>query len=1539
MKKFTFLFIALLLSAFSWQVVAQTAGETCDNPIVVSLPFTASGDTADYGNNYGSADRPALAEGAIGNPGSSYLSGDDVVFAYTPSTDGFIDVTVTDHGTWAGVFVFTGCAFDSTVGGATNSSATVDLEVIGLPVEANETYYIVISTWAAPQSTPFTLNIVETAFDCPELNANIGDPCDDGDSTTANDVINGDCECEGEATTPGGVCGNPLVITELPYTTTDNTENYGDYYGASDVPPLALGAVGSPSSSYLNGDEVVYSYTPDADEVINISVTDHGSWAGVFVFTGCPFESTVGGHTNSSASVELLVEELPVETGVTYYIVISTFAAPQSTDYTLNITKFEDCASASAGVPDEVALMICAGTEFTIGVTGATQPASGLERVWQSSPAGDNDWTDIAGAFAESLTVASGVLEDTDYRYVVTCNPSSATDESDVIQVTVNPNVTSCYCESSATTVEAITYVSFGDIVNTTDASSNEGYVDFTTQSTEVDPGETYEITLKGNTSGNYTNHFTVFIDWNQNGFLDDEGEIYEIGSIQNSSGTDDISVIGNIEVPADALSGDTRMRIVKNFNSSRTNPCGGFSFGQVVDYTLNVTGDSGDTFPSPYCDIADAGSVTVEEITKVVFDETTITNDDTETVLINKTDTVVNVMQGETYTISVEGNTHNTDLNDFDNNIVAFIDWNQNGILDDEGEIYEIGVLTGSDGNDGISVTMDITVPMDAVEGPTRIRITKTYGDEDSTAEINPCGIEMNAFGFMIVPGYGQALDFTLEIVEGSNEGVACSEENPNDSTFENGFNCSSAASFKTANDLTVAADEDFTLTNITASIFANGGISNVDVIYYDDNGGLPGAIIGSEISATIDNQSVIGDNFGFDVNEIEISVDPFIFSGRPGISTKYWIQLSVTDGGSTASVFWVVTSSSMQGSPAAQYGEDEVWGFDEDNMNMDGVYIWDGICSPRDPGEDCSGTPDAGIASVTPETGGPSSTYIVSNANHTAGNGLTYQWQSNTDGAGWVDEGDMEVYYSAFTATAPDEIEIEVEWRLEVTCTLSEETSYSDIATFTTALDYCSATSSTVEPITRVIFAGIDNVSSPTSTAAYEDFTAIMGQVDAGETYSFAAEGNTGGGWTNHFTVWVDWNQNGEFEPSEMYEIGSINGSTGTDGQQAVNDIEVPSDAATGDTRMRVRKNFSTPYTDPCGSNSYGQTEDYTITVGELDDCSGIPDAGVAMVDPEEGVTNSTYTVSATGYSTGNGITYQWQSNTDEAGWINEEDAQDTYYSYMATAPADSNIMVEWRLEVTCTLSEETSYSETATFTTTEASSYCIPLATICSDGDLITNVTFQEINNTTDCSADGYGDYTSIPAAIVGPGNTYPISVTVGGGFTSESVSVWIDFNENGIFDEDEFFFIGSGSAEVITGDISIPADATNGDYRMRVRVAAAIEDLATWDMSCGDVDQPYGETEDYTVTVDEGLSTGDYAISDFKYYPNPMTDVLHITANEDIKSVSVFNVLGQEVLSNKHFTNGEVDATSLSTGTYLFRVTFDNGHIENFKVLKK
>ncbi|QNK78578.1 T9SS type A sorting domain-containing protein [Winogradskyella sp. PAMC22761] len=181
----------------------------------------------------------------------------------------------------------------------------------------------------------------------------------------------------------------------------------------------------------------------------------------------------------------------------------------------------------------------------------------------------------------------------------------------------------------------------------------------------------------------------------------------------------------------------------------------------------LLAIGAQAQTFPAPYCEIANGSEVTIEEITSVSFADASIVNTDISFVLINATSSTANVSPGQTYALAVEGNT----AGDFETDIVAFIDWNQNGVLDDDGEVYEVGTLSNTDGLDGLSVSIDIIVPTDAVLGETRIRLIKTYTDPNpeglppSLAVIDPCGVVFNVFGESVEPGYGQALDFTLNL------------------------------------------------------------------------------------------------------------------------------------------------------------------------------------------------------------------------------------------------------------------------------------------------------------------------------------------------------------------------------------------------------------------------------------------------------------------------------------------------------------------------------------------------------------------------------------------------------------------------------------------------------------------------------------------------------------------------------------------------------------------------------------------------------
>ena len=157
-----------------------------------------------------------------------------------------------------------------------------------------------------------------------------------------------------------------------------------------------------------------------------------------------------------------------------------------------------------------------------------------------------------------------------------------------------NPFAPYCGPVSITSNTEPITLVNFAGINNVTSPTLNgtPDHENFTSIVGNVAQGSSYEIILQGNTGGNWVNRFAVFIDWNQNGILNDAGEVYQITqTITNSTGTDAIQAVQQLAVPTDAALGNTRMRVKKIFGTTNyLDPCANASFGQLEDYTLNVT-------------------------------------------------------------------------------------------------------------------------------------------------------------------------------------------------------------------------------------------------------------------------------------------------------------------------------------------------------------------------------------------------------------------------------------------------------------------------------------------------------------------------------------------------------------------------------------------------------------------------------------------------------------------------------------------------------------------------------------------------------------------------------------------------------------------------------------------------------------------------------------------------------------------------------------------------------------------------------------
>jgi hypothetical protein len=169
--------------------------------------------------------------------------------------------------------------------------------------------------------------------------------------------------------------------------------------------------------------------------------------------------------------------------------------------------------------------------------------------------------------------------------------------------------------------------------------------------------------------------------------------------------------------------------------------------------------------------------------------------------------------------------------------------------------------------------------------------------------------------------------------------------------------------------------------------------------------------------------------------------------------------------------------------------------------------------------------------------------------------------------------------------------------------------------------------------EFISNVQFNTINNASTCTGTGGsyiannYEDFTSISTAITAGSTYSLNI---TYGPFFSGDTVraWFDWNQDGDFiDAGETYTV-TPSGTTGATGINTII-VAVPATAINGNTRMRVRLNFNAQ-TLPCGSTSYGNTEDYTVNV------TGGGISGIAYNWMPGNISVSSFTATATAATT---------------------------------------------------------------------------------------------------------------------------------------------------------------------------------------------------------------------------------------------------------------------------------------------------------------
>ncbi|MCL7765500.1 fibronectin type III domain-containing protein, partial [Polaribacter sp. Z014] len=182
-------------------------------------------------------------------------------------------------------------------------------------------------------------------------------------------------------------------------------------------------------------------------------------------------------------------------------------------------------------------------------------------------------------------------------------------------------------------------------------------------------------------------------------------------------------------------------------------------------------------------------------------------------------------------------------------------------------------------------------------------------------------------------------------------------------------------------------------------------------------------------------------------------------------------------------------------------------------------------------------------------------------------------------------------------------------LEYEVQVKTASSCDDSYTGTATFNTVdVQYCNDNVNVIKDskyyISNVHIGNINN-SSDGNASVYEYYKNVSTNIVAGETFSGELT-YTRNAYNNTFvTVWIDYNNNGDFSDPEDEIFSAANpGDINSVFNIALTDILVPETATLGKTRLRVSiKHNATPINACNFDYQKGEIEDYDIYIGPID------------------------------------------------------------------------------------------------------------------------------------------------------------------------------------------------------------------------------------------------------------------------------------------------------------------------------------------------
>jgi len=308
----------------------------------------------------------------------------------------------------------------------------------------------------------------------------------------------------------------------------------------------------------------------------------------------------------------------------------------------------------------------------------------------------------------------------------------------------------------------------------------------------------------------------------------------------------------------------------------------------------------------------------------------------------------------------------------------------------------------------------------------------------------------------------------------------------------------------------------------------------------------------------------------------------------------------------------------------------------------------------------------------------------------------------------------------------------------------------------------------------------------------------------------------------------------------------------------------------------------------------------------------------------------------------ATASGVAYQWQYSSDSIVWSDIADATTIPYSFTPTGK------YHYRCIIACP--EDSSYSSTIQVYY-ESSCPCFPQYAAPNPSIYWGMQTFI-LNGSSDTyirdsdNVDSFGFINKTcraPYIIMGQGMNYTgiIYSSYDYDYTWEN-QIWIDFDDNGVFDVSEAItaLFSTDWVNSVNFTLHIPSSANIGLHRMRVR-NVQLQEIGTGASNmtpCGSYDSVYydttldyfyyywGNTFDYLVKIDTPINTGVASINSFleiRLFPNPAQNnvVIQIPFINDNDEATIYDITGREIL--KQQINSEktiINVAMLREGLY-------------------